>query len=308
MACALDGPSQPLRQCCADELATQVGTGSKLVSALGDSLDGEVGERLVGPLLASSLHQHQVSEQGKQIARQLGLTSPAVRRFAVRFGCSSLLSDVNTDTVSRQFEAWIGDQSCVGTSANLEGAPERLKRICRETLPMLEGSTVPGKALCHTADAARERAAIHRASSLVFGAVKGGKHRLWQENIESGARAATSPEAFKRRFRALLRTSSGAGGGRMSQITEDLGGLAGVARGGAVERMNRELIGNIDNQMKQFGKMLDGANLERVERRARKKGHSETADRLNKLQQEDNKQQLMEELEKQQNKLKKIQE
>jgi hypothetical protein len=277
LTCALDGPSMKLRSCCSDALLDHVGSGSALVDALGGSMDSEVGSRLVGPFLAASLHQHQMSQQQRQLARDLGLSSPAVRRFAIRLGCSSLKAGSNTETIGQQLQAWIADDKCVGTAETLQGKQmSGLKHICQDALTMMEEADRPARALCHVADKQRTADTMRTATAMVDAAIGGANLQKYRAAIRQGYSQERSPGALRSQMMSMIRDAgSGQGGGdlRPSMLAKRMARFGRAADQGGLRRaantrldqavkmaeQMRQAMGNhdISAKMKQLNAMTE---------------------------------------------------
>ncbi len=257
LTCALDGPREQLKQCCAESLREEAGTGSDLVDAFGDSLDSEVGRRLLGPFLTASLHQHQMNEQEREIAETLGLVSPPVRKFAIRLACTSLESEAVEDIVVRQMRAWISDEACVGSDAYLSSdGVGGLAKICGEVTGELEGATEPREALCQVADRQRTSSAVEKASGLVDAAVGGGVHQKWKAAIEQGYASSRSASALKGRMAEFVQEGRTRGGMRPSVMAERLSGLKKVANKGSAKELMRQEMKKMTKVMKQMEESL----------------------------------------------------
>jgi len=257
LTCALDGPREQLKQCCASALKEEAGTGAELVDAFGDSLDSEAGRRLIGPFLTASLHQHQMSDQEKKIAEALGLVSPAARKFAIRLACSSLESDATHDIVVRQMKAWISDDSCVGSDAYLSSnGSEGLARICGEVTDKLEAAPQPREAVCQVAERQRTSSAVALASGLVDAAVGGAVHQKWKAAIEKGYASTRSARALKGRMAEFVQQGRSPGGMRSSVMAERLSRLKQVANKGSAKDLMRQEMKKMTEVMKQMERSL----------------------------------------------------
>lgn len=260
LTCALDGSSAELRACCADQVQKTLGTGSELVDALGTSLESEVAGRLLGPFLSASLHQRQLSDKQVAIADQLGMTDPSVRRFAVQFACSSLMSDRHAETVTRQLAAWVSEDACVGSAEFMRTDAQRVKAVCKEALPLIEQSDRPGEALCHVADRDRKRKAVGTASAIVKAAFASGERRKFAAEIHRGYHQTRSKAGLENHLGRMF--SAGQGGSmRPQKALSMMGTLANRSRDGLVEQMQSQLEADAKSRRDQLREMFKGVDI-----------------------------------------------
>lgn len=103
LSCAMSASSEPLRECCAENLAKRDIVGGKLAARVGAFSYKAYEEAMAEKLLASAFTSGSLKANETSRAKKLMLTAPQMRGYALEHACDTITLDESSIPMAREF-------------------------------------------------------------------------------------------------------------------------------------------------------------------------------------------------------------